>query len=390
MRLTFVVQRFGVGVIGGAERLCRATATALATAGHQITVLTTTARDYLAWADHFSAGDEPDGDVLVRRFPAQPRRPDEVAGLTRRLALGDAGWDAQRRWVLEQGPVSPGLLTALANDTPRDEVVVLWTYLYATTQLSMPLVVGRSILVPTAHDEPALRFDVTRGVMRLASGFAFLTPEEQRLVDDRFRVGDRPAEIVGAGASPAERGDPERARRRFALPRRFVLYLGRLDLGKGVGELVAHHDPYRRGGGELGLVLAGPGAGDLDLPAWVTQLGIVDDQAKTDLIAASDLVALPSTNESLSLVLAEAWQAGRATLGNARSDVVAGQTARSGGGLLYADCDTYRRQVQRISGDRALSERLGSCGAAWASTQTWEAAVERWERLADRVCRATG
>ena len=84
---------------------------------------------------------------------------------------------------------------------------MLFTYLYATTQLAMPLVADRAVLVPLAHDEPMLRFGLTRGLVRSAAGLAFMTPEERRLVDDLHGLGDRPEAVVGAGLDPAPAGD---------------------------------------------------------------------------------------------------------------------------------------------------------------------------------------
>jgi glycosyltransferase involved in cell wall biosynthesis len=280
--------------------------------------------------------------------------------------------------------VAPALLEALEHEKARYDAIALWTYLYATTQLAAPIAAGRAVLVPAAHDEPMLRFATSRGVVALADAFAFLTPEERRLVDEVQGVGDRPAEVVGAGLDPFA-GDAARARRAFGLPDRFALYLGRIDAGKGVGELLAAHDAYRAGGGALGLVLAGRADGRLRLPRWAIAPGFVTEAARSDLLAAAEAVVMPSRNESLSLVLMEAWQAGRPTLATGRSDVLAGQTARSGGGLLYLSPGDYVRQMRRLQASEPLRAALGGAGAAWAVRQTWPAVAARWTALLERM-----
>ena len=83
MRLSFVVQRYGSEVAGGAEALCRSTARALAERGDEVEVLTTTARDYLTWEPHYPQGTERDGAVVVRRFTADPPDPRRSAELVR-------------------------------------------------------------------------------------------------------------------------------------------------------------------------------------------------------------------------------------------------------------------------------------------------------------------
>ena len=385
MRLSFVVQRYGAEVAGGAEALCRSTARALAERGDRVTVLTTTARDYLTWEPHYAQGTERDGAVTVHRFAADPPDPRRSAELVRRLALGAGDDDDEAAWALAQGPVAPGLLRALGDGAGRADAVVLFTYLYATTQLAMPLVAGRAVLVPLAHDEPMLRFGLTRGLVRSAAGLAFMTPEERRLVDDLHGLGHRPEAVVGAGLDPAPPGDGGRARAGRALPARFALYLGRVDVAKGVDALVRAHDGYRRNGGALGLVLAGRPAGNPRLPDWVVTTGFVDDGTRADLLDACEAVVLPSPHESLSLVALEAWRAGRPTLATMRSEVLAGQTARSGGGLLYGDALSYARQLARLASDPALREVLGRTGAAWAAEQTWDACAGRWRALLERV-----
>ncbi len=390
MRLAFVVQRYGAEVAGGAEALCRQTARAMAAAGDEVVVYTTTARDYLTWAPHYPAGSTWDGPVRVLRFPVEPADPVRSAAALRALGLGAADPALEAGWARAQGPVSPALLAALGGNRHRHEAVALWTYLYATTQMALPLVADRAVLVPLAHDEPMLRFGLTRGVVRLAAGLAFLTPEERHLVDDVHGIGARPWADVGAGLDPAPPADAGRARGRRDLPGRFALYVGRVDGAKGLDALVRAHAAYRRRGGELGLVLAGRSAARLRLPGWVRSTGFVDEADRADLLAASEVVVLPSPYESLSLAALEAWRGGRPTLATAASAVLAGQTARSGGGLLYTGPETYGRQLARLAGDPALRARLGDAGSAFAAGWTWPAAVRRWRGLLARVRRPLG
>lgn len=388
MRVAFVVQRYGEEVAGGAEALCRASARALAAAGDAVEVFTTTARDYLTWAPHYPEGTAGEDGVTVHRFVADPPDPARSDRLGKALALSPGDDDAERAWARAQGPVAPGLVRALARAVGpggRVEAVAAWTYLYATSQLAMPLAPARTVLVPLAHDEPMLRFGLSRGLVRTAGGLAYMTPEERRLVEDLHGPLAQPAAVVGAGIAPAAGGDAARARARLDLPRRFALYLGRLDPAKGVGALVRAHDGYRRAGGSCGLVLAGRPTVDMGLPGWVRTTGFVDAQARADLLAASELVVLPSPHESLSLVALEAWSARRATLATARSEVLAGQTARSGGGLLYVDDLSYSRQMSRLAADPSLRDMLGTRGARFAGEWTWDACVRRWRGLLAQV-----
>ena len=119
MAIAFVVQRYGTEVAGGAEALCRDTARALVRAGEEVTIYTTTARDYLTWAPHYPEGTTDDDGVEVRRFAVNRPDPDRSAALVRCLALnpGDPGEEAE--WAKVKGPVSPAPLAAPGEWPPK-------------------------------------------------------------------------------------------------------------------------------------------------------------------------------------------------------------------------------------------------------------------------------
>ena len=382
MRVTFVVQRYGEEVAGGAEALARSTAEALAARGTEVSVLTTTARDYLRWAPAYPAGPGEVNGIPVRRFDALPARPEEAAARARRLALAPGDSADEDAWALAQGPVCPDLLAALVAG--EADVAVFWTYLYATTQLGMPLARGRSVLVPLAHDEPPFRTTLTRGVVRMADALAFLTPEEERLVRETHVPRPVPSAVVGAGIDGDVPGDPARGRR-LAGADDYVLYLGRVDPAKGVLELIRAHAAYRAAGGRAALLIGGRATEGVRLPAGARALGFLADRDRSDLTAGALAVALPSRHESLSLVALEAWRAGVPTLANAASEVLAGQTARSGGGLLWFDDADYGRALARLEADPALAGELGRRGAEWTAGWTWDACAARWDALLGAV-----
>src|SRR5688572_6399678 len=67
VKLAFVVQRYGAEIAGGSEAHCRELAKRLSPV-HEITILTTCARDYVTWNNVDPAGESPDGAVRVIRF----------------------------------------------------------------------------------------------------------------------------------------------------------------------------------------------------------------------------------------------------------------------------------------------------------------------------------
>ncbi len=388
MRLAFVVQRYGEEVAGGAEALCRSTARALAAGGDAVDVYTTTARDYLTWAPHYGEGVERDGPVLVRRFDAERPDPGRSGDLVRSLALGGGAPEAEAAWARAQGPVAPGLLRALEARAEGYEAVALWTYLYATTQLAIGLVRERSVLVPLAHDEPMLRFGITRAVVREAAGLAFMTPEERRLVHDLHGRGDRPEAIVGAGLDPAPPGDGARARAALRLPARFALYLGRVDQAKGVDALVRAHERYRRGGRAAG---AGAGGAGRRGPA-AAALGR-DHRLRRRGHARRPARRAPRWWCCRRRTRACRWWRSRPGARAGRPwPRPAPRCSRGRAPGRAAGCSTttrsrYARQLSRLASDPELRAMLGGRGARFAATQTWDACARRWRALLARVRR---
>ena len=71
MKIGMVVQRYGSDVVGGAESLCRGVAESLAKRGHDIEVMTSCARSYRSWANHFPEGSERIAGVHRAPVPCQ-------------------------------------------------------------------------------------------------------------------------------------------------------------------------------------------------------------------------------------------------------------------------------------------------------------------------------
>ena len=167
-RIRLVVPRYGEGVSGGSELLVRRLAHTLAGRRWEVEVWSTTAGDERTWSPAFPSGDDLDGPVRVRRFevafPRQARTFLQLSRLVFRLPLG---LRPETAWVVAQGPFAPGLVRALA--TAPDRPTLFIPYLYHPTLWGLPAAPHPRVLVPAAHDEPALRL---RAVGRaIAAGF---------------------------------------------------------------------------------------------------------------------------------------------------------------------------------------------------------------------------
>ena len=73
-------------------------------------------------------------------------------------------------WLKQQGPWCPALIDYLRRQHQQYDVLIFFTYLYATTVLGLEVNPGRSVLVSTAHDEPAIKLEIFKDVFSQRGG----------------------------------------------------------------------------------------------------------------------------------------------------------------------------------------------------------------------------
>ncbi len=373
-RVGLVVQRYG-DVKGGAEAHAHQVAQRLSS-HWDLTVLTTTAADHLSWRNDFPAGEELDGAVKVQRFPVTRGREMRPFNRLSRETFGRAtDRVAEERWVAEQGPLCPALLEHLDCEGGRYDGFVFFTYLYAPTAWGLPLVAKRSILVPTAHDEPPLAFDLYGDVFERPRALFCNTLEEEALISRRF-PRHAPSSVVGVGVEIVE-ANAERFRQQHTLERPYLMYVGRIEEGKGLAELLRHHAALWAGSKDAPLlVLAGSGAMPIHGPG-VRFLGPISEQEKHDGLAGAIAAVVPSRFESLSLLALEAFAVGTPVLGNGASEVVSGQIQRSGAGAVWQDGRSFVEAVRQLISERAL---LRPRALAFARSHSWAKVVQQYRQ----------
>jgi len=387
--IAFVVQRYGPEITGGSESLARAVAERL-TAAYRITVYTTCARDYVTWRNELPAGDSEVAGVRVRRFAVEEERDldafnrysDELYGRARTH-------EEEVQWLRRQGPYTPRLIEALEPEASTYRAVVFFTYLYYPTYWGLRgAAAARSVLVPTTHDEPPLRFGIYDEVFARARAFAFLTPAEEALVRARFDLRGRPAAVAGMGVDVPASVDAAAFRRKHEVDRPYALYAGRIDAGKGCAELIAHYARYRARGGTADLILIGTLAMTLPPVPGLRHLGYLPEDEKHAALAGASVVACPSPYESLSIALLEGFAVGTPGLVNAASAVLQEHCLRSNAGLFYGDGDEFAEALQRLMDDPALRRALGDSGRRYvAASYRWDVVLDRYRALIEAASR---
>ncbi len=379
-RVAVVVQRYG-DVTGGAEALARSVVRRLAPEW-DMSVLTTCAKDHLSWKNVFPPGASTLDGVHVRRFATRVARDmTRFNTLSRRLFGRGLDRGDEEQWLAMQGPLVPGLWRHLAEESDRYDGFLAFTYLYACTAWSVPLFASRTLLVPTAHDEPPLAFGCYREVFERPQALLVSTPEELDLISARFHH-HAPTRVVGAGVEAPRRVKPDRFRRRFKVARPYLLYVGRVEAGKGIPELLSFHASFRATESDAPDLLL---AGDASLKvagAGVRLLGRIPEQDKWDALAGAVAVVVPSALESLSLLALEAFAVGTPVVANGAGEVMRGQLERSGAGAIYRSAASFREAVHLARRKRAS---LGAKGRAFAQKHRWSDVVQAYREEMGRI-----
>ncbi len=199
MKIAFVIQRYGAEVLGGAEQLCRLVAEHLAPQ-HEVEVLTTCARDYVTWKNEYVEGADRIRGVTVRRFANARTRDITAFNKYSDWIFNNAHSRADEvEWLKQQGPWCPPLLDYLRQHQQHYDVLIFFTYLYATTVMGLEVNPSRSVLVPTAHDEPAINLEIFNDVFNRPAALVFNTESERRFVHQRFAERPLLEDVVGVG-----------------------------------------------------------------------------------------------------------------------------------------------------------------------------------------------
>ena len=381
MKLACVVHRFGADVAGGSEGHCRLIAEHLA-AQHDVTIVTTCAKDHITWRNHYPAGEARAGSLRVLRFPvARERDMRRFMDLSDLIAADRATKDDQEQWFRENGPDSPELLAHLRQHGADYDRVLFWSYRYAGTYFGLPLVADRAVLVPTAEEDPLIHVDALEAFFALPKGFLFLTPEEETLVVARA-PGGTPSAVIGSGLDPAPASVDLSRLDSLGLDDPFVLYLGRIDPNKGCQTLIRHFLRYLESGRQVQLVMAGPASMPiLDHPR-IRPLGFVDEAVREALLRKARALMMPSPYESLSMVLLEAWNHGLPALVNARCKVLRGQVERADGGLYYGNAVEFIAGLDFLLDHPDAARQLGRQGCNYVDREyRWPTVVGKIEAL---------
>jgi glycosyltransferase involved in cell wall biosynthesis len=373
--VAFVPVRYGIQVVGGAETLTRMLAEELHGRGWPVEVLTTCALDPYSWTNHFPPGEETVHGITVRRFPTESRKyTRKVFKTETRILAGKRVSRSRQEFWMRNVVTSDALRSYLGERRGDYRAFIFAPYLFGTTWQGVHEVTEKSYIIPCLHDEPYAYYDIYKKLMRAARGLMFNSVPEMELAR-RIYGEDLPGRVVGMGFSPYT-ASGERFRFKYAIDGDFVLYTGRREIAKNTPLLLRYFCNYLENTGrEVSLVLTG--AGQVDIPFSfrnrVIDVGFVDERDLRDAYAAATCICHPSTKESFSIMILEAWLAGLPCLVHADCAVTRHHVEKSGGGLWFGDYPTFHEALSFILDDAEARQSMGERGRDYVlSNYSWD------------------
>jgi glycosyltransferase involved in cell wall biosynthesis len=176
------------------------------------------------------------------------------------------------------------------------------------------------VLTPLHHPRwVGRRYRLYADLYRRADAVVALTESER---DVLVRLGVRAERIVVTGMGPvlAPAACADRFRTRHGIDGPLVLFLGQHFPYKGYRALLEAAPLVWQRVPEASIVFAGPAVRGSErsfrgTDRRIHRLGVLDLQAKTDALAACDVLCVPSLQESFGGVFTEAWSFGRPVVG---------------------------------------------------------------------------
>lgn len=394
MRVLHVIQRYWPA-IGGAEIHMRELSRRFAADGHQVTVVTTDALDYelltTPGGRRIQAREEWIDGVRVLRFPVHhlPFSPLSFAAWRRGLHILSSLRFVPSEWIASlslAAPWLPEMWRWFRTTEERFDLVAALNIGYESLFVAGQRFARRRgipfVSHPIAHlgagerpgEDPVGQFHVMRhqvAVVRASDGIAAQTPAARAFYIEQGAPAGR-VHVVGPGVNPDEilGGNGERFLEKHGIRAPLVAYLGAMAYDKGTVQVVEAVRRLWQAGVEVELVLAGSILSAFQryleqLPAAdrgrIRVLGPVDETVKRDLLAAADVVAMPSRTDSFGLVYLEAWLYRKPVIG-ARAWGV-GDVIEDGVDGLLVPFDDPDALAEALSGLLANPERCAEMGA---------------------------
>lgn len=383
MRLAFIVQRYGSEVMGGSELHCRQVAERLAASGFGCTVYTTTAKDYISWKNEYTPGTVTSQGVIIKRYPVEKERDiDSFNQFSDWLFHNKHTYQDEVKWLEDQGPYSPPLIEALRKESADHDFFIFFTYLYYNTFWGLKKVKGKKVLVPTAHDEPALDLEIMKDVFTLPQAILFNTESEKKMLARKFSFQDKYLDTVGVGVDIPSGLEEHTFLKKHKIKKPFILYAGRIEAGKGCQELIDYFLRFSPQYPDLILILIGKLLMELPSHPKIRYLGFLPSKEKNAAMSAALVTLHPSPFESLCMAALESMAVKTPILVQGKTEPLKDHCLQGRSGLFYTNYEEFKESLNLLIRDSKLRKSLGENGLKYViSRYSWPQIIAKYRKL---------
>lgn len=391
-KIALVIQRYGNEVNGGAELYARQIAEKIQEYYPEVCleVLTTCAVDHVTWKNQYREGVSQVNGITVHRFPVQGKRNisamQKLEPILSRPQNYAGRWRDEVEYIQAQGPYSPALTNYIRNHRNEFDLFLFLGFIFYPTAFGLPLIPEKSVLIPFAHDETITYFRYMRALFHLPKKILFCTPEEQDMIHRVTKNNHIPSDVVGLGFDKPDLAHLPGISTMEDLGASYLLYVGRIEEGKGCLDLIRFHAKYneRHKAEPINLVFVGKVAMDVSQDKHTTYLGFVDDATKHSVMKGAIALVNPSSYESLSMVFMESLLCGTVPIVNAKSAVLKGHCIRGQCGLYYDNYYEFEVAVERLISDAALTRHMVDKGKEYIDEYySWDAVMPKLQSALD-------
>ena len=378
-KIAFVIQRYGTEVNGGAEYHCRVLAEHMLPK-YDVDVITSCANSYTPWDNYYDEGIEKINGINVIRFKVKKIKNDILyEELTRKIKSGDES--AENEWISETGPYCPDAIDYIKDNASEYEAVIFFTYMFYLTVVGMNLELENAILLPTAHDEPVIYFNIYKNMFKKTKYLLYNSIEEKEFLINKFGLQDKKSKLTCVGIDiPKIQEDINYAERNYG---NYIVYIGRVCKGKNYLELNKFFIEYKkRNSSDLKMVVIGKIDEEIRFKYSedIIYAGFVTDDEKNYILNNAKLLVMPSLFESLSLVILESMALRIPVLVNGNCAVLKGQCIRSNAGLYYENYYEFEAALDYILNNRNACQEMGNNGYEFVKKNY------DWEVIVNNVC----
>jgi glycosyltransferase involved in cell wall biosynthesis len=199
--------------------------------------------------------------------------------------------------------------------------------------------------------------------------------------------------VTGHGPVLAPQADTNAFRTGQSVGSPMVLFLGQHYLYKGYRQVLEAAPRVWRIVPELNFVFAGPTVGQSEQvfkhysDPRIHRLGMVDLQTKTDVLAACDLLCVPSSQESFGGVYTEAWSFGKPVIGGKAPAIADVITDGKDGFLVSQDPAEIADRILYLLDHPTEAAAMGQAGKTKVEAKyTWPKLAEKTMQVYRHVC----